>query len=147
MSDIEEEVMEELPEAKIQLDELVGAYLRIRNEKDALARQFQAKDKELKNDLDQLEQVMLGSCNQVGADSIKTSTGTIIKTLRENYVCSDWGNFKDFVLENEAVELLQQRIHQANFKEFLSSRSEDGLPPGISSMREFNIVVRKPTSK
>jgi|TARA_R110000803_G_C11763429_1_gene294241 hypothetical protein len=147
MSDIEEEVMEELPEAKIQLDELVGAYLRIRNEKDALARQFQAKDKELKNDLAQLEQVMLGSCNQVGADSIKTSTGTIIKTLRENYVCSDWGNFKDFVLENEAVELLQQRIHQANFKEFLSSRSEDGLPPGISSMREFNIVVRKPTSK
>ena len=147
MSDIEEEVMEELPEAKIQLDELVGAYLRIRNEKDALARQFQAKDKELKNDLAQLEQVMLGSCNQVGADSIKTSTGTIIKTLRENYVCSDWGNFKDFVLENEAVEVLQQRIHQANFKEFLSSRSEDGLPPGISSMREFNIVVRKPTSK
>ena len=147
MSDIEEEVMEELPEAKIQLDELVGAYLRIRNEKDALARQFQAKDKELKNDLAQLEQVMLGSCNQVGADSIKTSTGTIIKTLRENYVCSDWGNFKDFVLANEAVELLQQRIHQANFKEFLSSRSEDGLPPGISSMREFNIVVRKPTSK
>ena len=147
MSDIEEEVMEELPEAKIQSDELVGAYLSIRNEKDALARQFQAKDKELKNDLAQLEQVMLGSCNQVGADSIKTSTGTIIKTLRENYVCSDWGNFKDFVLENEAVELLQQRIHQANFKEFLSSRSEDGLPPGISSMREFNIVVRKPTSK
>jgi hypothetical protein len=147
MSDIEEEVMEELPEAKIQLDELVGAYLSIRNEKDTLARQFQAKDKELKNDLAQLEQVMLGSCNQVGADSIKTSTGTIIKTLRENYVCSDWGNFKDFVLENEAVELLQQRIHQANFKEFLSSRSEDGLPPGISSMREFNIVVRKPTSK
>tara|TARA_B110000285_G_scaffold196099_1_gene226842 strand:+ start:90 stop:533 length:444 start_codon:yes stop_codon:yes gene_type:complete len=147
MSDIEEEVMEELPEAKIQLDELVGAYLSIRNEKDALARQFQAKDKELKNDLAQLEQVMLSSCNQVGADSIKTSTGTIIKTLRENYVCSDWGNFKDFVLENEAVELLQQRIHQANFKEFLSSRSEDGLPPGISSMREFNIVVRKPTSK
>jgi len=147
MSDIEEEVMEELPEAKIQLDELVGAYLSIRNEKDALARQFQAKDKELKNDLAQLEQVMLGSCNQVGADSIKTSTGTIIKTLRENYVCSDWGNFKDFVLENEAVELLQQRIHQANFKEFLSSRTDDGLPPGISSMREFNIVVRKPTSK
>ena len=147
MSDIEEEVMEELPEAKIQLDELVGAYLRIRNEKDALARQFQAKDKELKNDLAQLEQVMLGSCNQVGADSIKTSTGTIIKTLRENYVCSDWGNFKDFVLENEAVELLQQRIHQANFKEFLASRSEDGLPPGISTLREFNIVVRKPTSK
>ena len=90
---------------------------------------------------------MLSSLNEVSADSIRTSGGTIIKTLKENYVCSDWSNFKDFVLDNEAVELLQQRIHQANFKEFLASRSEDGLPPGISTLREFNIVVRKPTSK
>ena len=148
MSDAVEETLEvEVPVVKVQLDELVNAYLKIRNKKDELAREFQAKEQELKNDLAQLEQVMLNSCNEVSADSIKTSSGTIIKTLRENYVCSDWGNFKDFVLENEAVELLQQRIHQANFKEFLSSRTEDGLPPGISSMREFSIVVRKPTSK
>jgi|TARA_R110000803_G_scaffold116165_3_gene184756 hypothetical protein len=148
MSDAVEETLDvQTPEVKIQLDELVTTYLRIRNKRDELTREFKAQEQELKNDLAQLEQVMLNSCNEVSADSIKTSNGTIIKTLRENYVCSDWGNFKDFVLENEAVELLQQRIHQANFKEFLSSRTEDGLPPGISNMREFNIVVRKPTSK
>lgn len=148
MSDTVEETLEvDTPEVPVRLDELVNTYLRIRNKRDELTREFQAKEQELKNDLAQLEQVMLNSCTEVSADSIKTSSGTIIKTLRETYVCSDWGNFKDFVLENEAVELLQQRIHQANFKEFLSSRTEDGLPPGISSMREFNIVVRKPTSK
>ena len=146
MSDIEE-MVEDIPQPKIQLDELVNTYLKIRNQKDALYQEFQKTDRELKADLAQIEQVMLSSLNEVSADSIRTSGGTIIKTLKENYVCSDWSNFKDFVLENEAVELLQQRIHQANFKEFLSSRSEDGLPPGISSMREFNIVVRKPTSK
>ena len=66
--------------------------------------------------------------------------------LKENYVCSDWGNFRDFIRNNDAIELLQQRIHQSNFKEFLSSREEEGLPPGISSMREFSITVRKPSS-
>ena len=146
MSDVEE-VLDTMPEPKIQLDELVNAYLKIRNKKDSLYQEFQKTDRELKADLAQIEQVMLGSLNEVSADSIRTSGGTIIKTLKENYVCSDWSNFKDFVLENEAVELLQQRIHQANFKEFLASRSEDGLPPGISTLREFNIVVRKPTSK
>jgi|TARA_R110000824_G_scaffold337478_2_gene524078 hypothetical protein len=146
MSDIEE-MVEDIPQPKIQLDELVNTYLKIRNQKDALYQEFQKTDRELKADLAQIEQVMLSSLNEVSADSIRTSGGTIIKTLKENYVCSDWSNFKDFVLENEAVELLQQRIHQANFKEFLASRSEDGLPPGISTMREFNIVVRKPTSK
>jgi hypothetical protein len=146
MSDIEE-MVEDIPEPKIQLDELVNTYLKIRNQKDALYQEFQKTDRELKADLVQIEQVMLSSLNEVSADSIRTSGGTIIKTLKENYVCSDWSNFKDFVLDNEAVELLQQRIHQANFKEFLASRSEDGLPPGISTMREFSIVVRKPTSK
>jgi hypothetical protein len=48
-------------------------------------------------------------------------------------------------MDNDAVELLQQRIHQSNFKEFLSNREDEGLPPGISSMREFKITVRKPT--
>tara|TARA_R110002110_G_scaffold111235_1_gene277048 strand:- start:55 stop:495 length:441 start_codon:yes stop_codon:yes gene_type:complete len=146
MSDVQE-TPGDMPEVKIQLDELVNAYLKIRNKKDSLYQEFQKTDRELKADLAQIEQVMLGSLNEVSADSIRTSGGTIIKTLKENYVCSDWSNFKDFVLENEAVELLQQRIHQANFKEFLASRSEDGLPPGISTLREFNIVVRKPTSK
>ena len=146
MSDVQE-TPGDMPEVKIQLDELVNAYLKIRNKKDSLYQEFQKTDHELKADLAQIEQVMLSSLNEVSADSIRTSGGTIIKTLKENYVCSDWSNFKDFVLENEAVELLQQRIHQANFKEFLASRSEDGLPPGISTMREFNIVVRKPTSK
>ena len=30
-------------------------------------------------------------------------------------------------------------------KEFLSNREDEGLPPGISTMREFKITVRKPT--
>ena len=145
MSDEVSEVLEKSVEhEKIPLDEVVSTYITIRNEKDRRAREFQKKDQELKADLEQLEQVMLNSCNEVNADSIKTSRGTIIKSLKENFVCSDWGNFKDFILENEAPELLQQRIHQANFIEFLSSRTEEGLPPGISSMRSFSIVVRKP---
>ena len=48
--------------------------------------------------------------------------------------------------DNEAVELLERRIHQGNFKEFMSEHQQDGLPPGVNVMREFGIVVRKPAS-
>ena len=72
----------------VKLEELVKAYIAIRNKRDANAREFDA---------------------------------------------------------NDAIELLQQRIHQTNFKEFLSNRTDEGLPPGISTMREFQIVVRKPS--
>jgi hypothetical protein len=129
----------------VKLDSVVKAYLAIRDEKDRLAREHDAKDRELSQDLAQLEQILLSSCNDINADSIRTGVGTIIKSTRESFVCGDWDNFKTFVLENEAVELLQQRIHQTNFKEFLSKREGEGLPPGISSMREFKITVRKPS--
>ena len=129
----------------VNLDELVKTYLTIRDERDRLSREHDAKDRELANDLAQFEQVLLNSCNEINADSIRTGNGTVIKTTRENYVCGDWDNFKKFVMENQAIELLQQRLHQSNFKEFLTNRDDEGLPPGISSMREFKVVVRKPT--
>ena len=131
----------------VKLDSLVETYLAIRNERDKLSREHDAKDKELSNELAQIEQVLLNSCNEVGADSIRTGAGTVIKSTKENFVFGDWDNFKKYVMDNDAIELLQQRIHQGNFKEFLSSREDEGLPPGISNMREFKVTVRKPTNK
>lgn len=140
------EVKEET-KSEYELDELVKIYLTIRKEREMLSQQFELKDAELKAEMGAIEQVMLAQCNSINAESIKTGNGTIIKSLRENFVCGDWENFKKFVLENQAVELLQQRIHQTNFKEFLSQHEGDGLPPGINVLREFTITVRKPSTK
>jgi hypothetical protein len=41
---------------------------------------------------------------------------------------------------------LERRIHQKNFKEFISERAQDGLPPGVNALREYDIVVRKASS-
>ena len=126
------------------VETLVRAYLAIRTERDKLSREYEAKDRELQNDMEQIQGVLLDKCNEIGADSIRTESGTIVKTMRENFVCGDWDNFRKFVLENNAIELLQQRIHQSNFKEFMGNHEDDGMPPGISTMREFAISVRKP---
>jgi hypothetical protein len=131
----------------MKLDDLVTTYLTIRNERNTLKNQWEVRDAELKADLEQLEQAMLVACNAINADSIRTGSGTIIKSLKETYTCGDWDNFKQFVVENNALDLLQQRISQTNFKEFMSTRQDEGLPPGISTLREVAITVRKPTSK
>ena len=131
----------------MKLDDLVTTYLTIRTERNTLKNQWEIRDSELKADLEQLEQAMLVACNAINADSIRTGSGTIIKSLKETYTCGDWDNFKQFVVDNNALDLLQQRISQTNFKEFMSTRQDEGLPPGISTLREFAITVRKPTSK
>jgi hypothetical protein len=129
------------------LDELVKIYLTIRSEREKLESEWKAKDGEFKNEQAMLEQQMLAVCNESNATSIKTEQGTVIKSLKERFTLSDRDNFNKFVRENDAVELFEGRIHQGNFKDFMSEHADDGLPPGVNVMREFTIVVRKPTSK
>ena len=109
-----------------QLEDLVKTYLTIRAEREKIAREYEARDSVLKEDMSQIEAVMLSTCNEINAESIKTGSGTVIKSTKETYVCSDWTNFKDFILENQALELLSQRLHQSNFKEFINNRKEEG---------------------
>ena len=128
------------------LEDLVKAYLTIRVEREKSLHEYEEQDKKLKEDMTLIEQSMLSVCNDTNADSIKTQHGTVIRKLNERFYCNDWDNFRNFVLDNEAVELLERRIHQGNFKEFMSEHQQDGLPPGVNVMREFGIVVRKPAS-
>ena len=128
------------------LEELVKAYLTIRNERETLKAQYETNDKVLLDDMDALEKEMLVICNDTNASSIRTGSGTVIRKLNERYTTNDWDNFKKFVMDNDAVDLLERRIHQGNFKQFMSEHERDGLPPGVNVMREFGIVVRKPSN-
>ena len=130
-----------------KLDEMVKAYIAIRTARENLYRQYKTKDNELGGELSQLEQVMLDECNSLNVESVRTNNGTITRTIKEQFACNNWDEFKSYVLEHGALELLQQRIHNGNFTEHMANHEGEGLPPGISSVREFSVVIRKPTSK
>lgn len=127
----------------MKTDDLVEAYINIRSRRDLLLKQYEKEDAELKGELQQLEVALLEVCNTVNADSIKTKHGTVMRKLNERFFCQDWDNFYKYVLDNEAVQLLERRIHQGNFKEHIKSVEGDGLPPGVNVMREFGVTVRK----
>ena len=131
---------------ELNLDELVKIYLTIRNEREKLKSSWEVKDGELEQEMKLLEQSMLTVCNDTNASSIRTESGTVIRSLKERFTTTDWDNFKKFVLDNEAIDLLERRIHQGNFKEFMAGHKDEGLPPGVNVMREFTIVVRKPSN-
>jgi hypothetical protein len=130
-----------------KLDEMVKAYIAIRTARENLYRQYKTKDNELGGELSQLEQVMLDECNSLNVESVRTNNGTITRTIKQQFACNNWDEFKSYVLEHGALELLQQRIHNGNFTEHMANHEGEGLPPGISSVREFSVVIRKPTSK
>jgi hypothetical protein len=127
-------------------DQLVETFITLRNERDRMRNEWEAEDAKIKEEMTTLEQALLSICNEANATSIKTDKGTVIRKLNERFFCSDWDNFRDYVLEHQALELLERRIHQGNFKEFIAEREAEGLPPGVNVMREYGVTVRKPTS-
>lgn len=127
------------------IGELVKIYLTIRNEREKIEAEWKVKDAEFKADLSAIEQQMMITCNESNAKSIRTDHGTVMRRLNERYTVADGDSFRRFVMENAVPELLESRIHQGNFKEFITEHKDEGLPPGVNVMREFTIVVRKPS--
>jgi hypothetical protein len=127
------------------VEEIVGAYLSLRNARESLKVKFETEDAVLKEEQEQMSALLLDVCNKTDATSIRTAAGTVIRKQKDIYTCSDWGNFREFILKNNLIDVLQQRIHQSNFKTYLTEHAGEGLPPGVNMLRELEIVVRKPT--
>ena len=127
-------------------EELVSDYLEIRRLRESLKANYESQDEDLKNAMDSIKEALLAVCNENNQNGFKTTSGTVTRQVKERYFCTDWDNFRRFVESEGSIDLLERRIHQRNFKEFMSERSGDGLPPGVNALREFDIVVRKASS-
>ena len=124
-------------------DVLVETYLTIRRKRENLKAEYDSADAELKEDMSRLEQALLAVCNEANLNGFKTVHGTVTRTVKERYFCTDWDHFRKFVETEGSIDLLERRIHQRNFKEFMNGRESRGLPPGVNALREFDITVRK----
>lgn len=125
---------------------LVETYLTIRREREKLKAEYEKQDGELKEDMEKIEASLLSICNEQNVSGLKTPHGTVTKSVKERFFCTDWDNFKKFVEAEGSIDLLERRIHQNNFKEFMQGREQDGLPPGVNALREYDITVRKASS-
>jgi len=124
------------------LDRLVSVYVKIRDQKNELAAAFAEQEKELNGKLDTVKQALLEHCKATGTESVKTASGTFWRTQRKRFWTSDWDAMNRFIVENEAVDLLEKRIHQGNMKQFLEENPEV-LPPGLNADSEYSITVRR----
>lgn len=126
----------------ITLDKLTAAYIKLRDHRYQKAREFDAEDKRLEEEMNTLEQEMLNICKQNNASSIRTEHGTVIRQTKSRYWTNDWDSMYQFIKEHGAFGLLEKRLHQTHMKEFLSE-NPDKLPMGLNVEREYTVVVRR----
>ena len=129
-----------------EVAETVSKYLQQRK----LIEDTKARQKEelevLEQEFEVLEGQLLHVCNEVGASTIKTEAGTIMRSVRSRYWTNDWPSMYDTIREFNAPFLLEQRIHNGNMKQFLEENPE-AVPSGLQADKKFVIQVRKPTAK
>ena len=116
--------------------------MKIRDAKDALTTKYKEDIAGLEEQMAVIEQQMLETCKDMGANSIRTPHGTIVRSVKSRYWTNDWDSMYRFIEEHAAFGLLEKRLHQTHMKEFLSE-NPDLLPHGLNVENEYTVVVRR----
>ena len=124
------------------IDKIVAVYIKIRNAKEDLAREYDDKIAVLDEQMRTLKEELLKISKETGVTSFKTDNGTAYRTIKNRYWTNDWESFYGFMREHGAMELLEKRIHQTNMREFLEDRP-DVHPPGLNVDQEYEITIRR----
>ena len=132
--------------ADMTAGDLAEQYLYYRDLKSQLKQKFEAKEAVLDAELDAITNSLMALCNEQDASSIRTDSGTIIRSIKVRYEPRDWDSMHEFILEHSAPYLLQKRVNESAMKEFLENNPEE-LPKGLNIVSEYKISVRKPTKK
>jgi hypothetical protein len=121
---------------------MVRAYLKMRDARTALKRQFEEEDGKIRLQMDKLESAMLKHLQETNTDSIRTDAGMFYRQEELTPTGSDWDVFYGWVKENDAFEALERRIKKTFVKEYMETHS-GGIPPGVSVYREYVVRVRR----
>lgn len=124
-------------------DKLVRIYRRIGASIAEVQAQYDAQLESLKAEQDVFKAAIREHMKLQNATSINTPFGTAIMSVKTRYSTTDWDSFKTFVKENDALDLFEKRIAQANMAAFLKENPEK-VPAGLNADASYDISVRKP---
>lgn len=127
---------------RITADKLTATYIKIRSRRAEILQEYEKQDSELQNQLDLIVNELLNICKETGVESLRTTAGTVTRTIKSRYWTSDWGAMYAFIKEHDVPQLLEQRVHQSNIKTFLKEHPEL-LPPGLNQDSKYSISVRR----
>lgn len=142
-----DDVAQEVPGAEPPaLDKLVSVFVRIRDAKAKLESEHKAKIETLDTQMATIKSALLEHCKTTGVESVRTASGTFFRGTKTRYWTNDWASMSAFIVEHNAVSLLENRIHQGNIKKFLDENPAL-VPPGLNVDTEYTITVRREKEK
>lgn len=123
------------------IQDRIEQYIRLRDKIKQLDDEHKDKMKPFKETLDKLNAVMLDHLNQIGADSVKSQSGTVYRTTRRTASLEDADAFMRHVIGSEAWELLDRKANVTACEDF--AKENGVLPPGVKVSTTIQVGVRR----
>ncbi len=123
-------------------EKLVKAYIKMRDARAVLSTEYEAKDKDIKEQMRVVENFLLEACKRAGGNVSIPGVGVVIRGVDTRYWTSDWEAMHNFIKENSTLELLERRIAQRAMGEFLKA-NPDKMPKGMNVESKYTVTVRR----
>ena len=130
-----------MSDIKIDFDELIGKYIKIRDTKAQLAEKQKAEMARFNNALAQIERLLLDEFNTSKTESVRTKHGTAYRTVQTSVSVSDRDLFMSFVREGDNWIFLDAHANKSAVKQYLES--EQQLPPGVNVVSRATVNVQR----
>ena len=127
----------------MKLDELVANYIKLRDKKSQLKKQYDEKVAKVDAVMDKMEAIILKTFQDSGIDSARTDAGTAYISTRTSATVSSREEFLSWVLQDpdERSIFLENRVSKVAVEQFKATN--DDLPPGINFRSEVTVGVRR----
>lgn len=135
--------MNETESVSVPMDKLARTYRKIQARIQELTTAYETEIERLKVQQDVIKTALKDQMLALGLKSVNTQEGTVVLSTKTRYSTQDWDSFKTFIVQHDAVDLLEKRIAQTNMATFLKD-NPGVVPPGLNSNSEYAISVRKP---
>jgi hypothetical protein len=135
-------VLKGKPMTDPKLDRVAETYIKIRDKRAVLKKEYETADAELKAQLDVLDGHLLQTLQDLGVESARTKYGTVYQSVSIKPSCENWDTFYSWIAEHEAFDALERRVKRSFIVDYMAE-NKDELPPGINVLKEYTVTVRR----
>jgi hypothetical protein len=140
----------------IDFNTRVGQFVQLRDKIKALKEKHDEELEPYKNMMEQLSGLLLNHLNQVGADNVNTSSGTVYKSQKDSASIADMSAFWGWVLKHNELDMVDRKANVTAVRSYILAQEQLAKadptivpmpPPGVNFSSVFTVGVRRAGKK
>lgn len=124
----------------LSTEQLASVYRDLRTKKETLDKAHKKVMAGYREDLDNLENILLEKLNQQGATSIATPAGTVYKSTTTRTSVQDFNEMLDFIKEHDMWHALERRVSSKAVADYIEDTGKSF--PGVATTRIVKVNIR-----